>query len=77
MTSEKLFRRFVLPYLKRLVDLGHSYGLKVMLHCCGGFAELIPAMVEVGLDGLHAVQPSCFRDVLSPPRAQRATTIQA
>jgi len=59
MTSEKLFRRFVLPHLKRLVDLGHSYGLKVMLHCCGGFAELIPAMVEVGLDGLHAVQPSC------------------
>ncbi len=59
MVSEKPFRRFVLPHLKRLVDLGHSYGLKVMLHCCGGFAELIPAMVEIGLDGLHAVQPSC------------------
>ncbi|MEM3648345.1 MAG: uroporphyrinogen decarboxylase family protein [Thermoproteota archaeon] len=59
MISEKLFRRFVLPHLKRLVDLGHSYGLKVMLHCCGGFSELIPAMVEIGLDGLHAVQPSC------------------
>jgi uroporphyrinogen-III decarboxylase len=30
-----------------------------MLHCCGGFAELIPAMIEIGLDGLHAIQPSC------------------
>ena len=30
-----------------------------MLHCCGGYAPLIPAMIEVGLDGLHAVQPSC------------------
>ena len=30
-----------------------------MLHCCGGFAELIPAMIEIGLDGLHAVQPCC------------------
>lgn len=57
--GEKLFRRFVLPHLKRFIDLGHSYGLKVMLHCCGGIAELIPAMIEAGLDGLHAVQPSC------------------
>jgi len=59
LLSEKLFRRFVLPHLKRLIDLGHAYGLKVMLHCCGGFFELIPSMIEAGLDGLHAVQPSC------------------
>jgi uroporphyrinogen decarboxylase len=57
--GEPLFRRFVLPHLKRLINLGHDYGLKVMLHCCGGYAPLIPAMIEAGLDGLHAVQPSC------------------
>jgi len=57
--SEELFRRFLLPPLERLIELGHSYGLKVMLHCCGGIAPLIPAMIEAGLDGLHAVQPSC------------------
>ena len=59
LLGEPLFRRFVLPHLQRLVDLGHAYRLKVMLHCCGGVAELIPAMIETGLDGLHAVQPSC------------------
>lgn len=59
LLSKELFERFVLPHLKRLIDLGHAYGLKVMLHCCGGFAPLIPAMIEAGLDGLHAVQPSC------------------
>ncbi len=59
LLSEGLFRQFCLPHLRRLVELGHSYGLKVMLHCCGGFAPLIPAMIEIGLDGLHAVQPSC------------------
>lgn len=58
LIGENLFRRFVLPHLKRLVDLGHDYGLKVMMHCCGGFAPLIPAMIEVGLDALQAVQPS-------------------
>ena len=59
LLSEAMFGRFILPHLRRLVDLGHAYGLKVMLHCCGGVAELIPAMIESGLDGLHAVQPSC------------------
>ena len=57
--GEELFGRFILPHLERLIDLGHSYGLKVMLHCCGGFAPLIPSMIEAGLDGLHAVQPHC------------------
>ncbi|MDD5677714.1 MAG: uroporphyrinogen decarboxylase family protein [Kiritimatiellae bacterium] len=59
LLSEKLFRRFLLPHLRRLVELGHAYRLKVMLHCCGGFAPLIPALVEIGVDGLHAVQSTC------------------
>jgi len=54
-----LFQRFILPHLKKFIDLGHCYHLKVMLHCCGGFAELIPLLIEAGLDGLHAVQPGC------------------
>jgi uroporphyrinogen decarboxylase len=59
LLSPALFERFMLPHLKRLIDLGHAYRLKVQLHCCGGFAPLIPAMIAAGLDGLHAVQPSC------------------
>lgn len=59
LLGEPMFRHFILPHLARLVDLGHAYGLKVMMHCCGGIAELIPAMIEIGLDGLHAVQPCC------------------
>ncbi len=58
LLGEKQFRRFILPHLKRLVDLGHDYGLKVMMHCCGSFAPLIPALIEIGLDGLQALQPS-------------------
>ena len=59
LLGEDLFRRFILAHLARLADLGHAYGLKVMLHCCGGFAPLIPAMIEAGVDGLHAIQPCC------------------
>lgn len=53
-----LFGRYFAPQLRRLADLGHQYDLKVMLHCCGGFRELIPLMIDAGLDALHALQPS-------------------
>jgi uroporphyrinogen decarboxylase len=59
LMGEGLFRRFMIPHLRRLIDLGHAYGLKVLLHCCGGFAPLIPGLIEVGLDGVQSVQPTC------------------
>ncbi len=59
LLSPAQFERFMLPHLKRLIDLGHAYNLKVQLHCCGGFEPLIPAMIAAGLDGLHAIQPCC------------------
>ncbi|MCX7045323.1 MAG: hypothetical protein NTX50_07570 [Candidatus Sumerlaeota bacterium] len=59
LLSPALFERFMTPHLTRLARLGHGYGLKVQLHCCGGFFPLIPMMIEAGLDGLHAIQPCC------------------
>ncbi len=59
LISPRQFDRFVIPHLRRLIDLGHAYKLKVLLHCCGGCEPLIPAMIDAGLDGFHAVQPSC------------------
>lgn len=58
MLGEDMFTRFVSPHLQRLTDLGHDYGLKVMMHCCGGFESLIPAMIDAGVDGLQALQPA-------------------
>jgi uroporphyrinogen decarboxylase len=59
LLGPELFTRFMQPLLKAHAELAHSYGLKLMLHCCGGFRPLIPAMIEAGLDGLHALQPDC------------------
>lgn len=59
LLSPAQFERFILPQLKRLIVLGHAYGLKVQLHCCGGFAPLIPPLIAAGLDALHALQPCC------------------
>jgi uroporphyrinogen decarboxylase len=59
LLSPAQFERFMLPHIKRLIDLGHAHHLKVQLHCCGGSEPLIPAMIAAGLDALHAIQPCC------------------
>ena len=69
LLGARLFDRFVLPSLKRLIDLGHRFGRKVMLHCCGGFRPLLPSMIRAGLDGVHALQPFCAG--MQPARLKR------
>jgi len=66
VVGEALFRRFFQPHLARLASLGHDFGLKVQLHCCGGFFPLIPALIEAGIDALQSLQPDA-RD-MAPAR---------
>jgi uroporphyrinogen decarboxylase len=59
LMSPDMFDTFMAPHLKRLCDLGHSYSLKTQMHCCGGIYELLPSMINAGLDSVHAVQTTC------------------
>lgn len=59
LMSPEMFEQFIFPHLKQLVEVGHNFGLKVQMHCCGGVYELIPLMIKTGLDALHALQPDC------------------
>ena len=54
--SPALWRKFFRPGLKCLVDLAHQAGLKVFLHSCGGVRQLIPDLIEVGIDILNPIQ---------------------
>ncbi len=44
------WRRLFAPSYRRLLDLVHSYGLKFRLHCCGTFVDVMPDLVDMGLD---------------------------
>jgi uroporphyrinogen decarboxylase len=33
--------------------------VKVMLHCCGGVYELMPGLIDAGLDAINPVQTTC------------------
>jgi uroporphyrinogen decarboxylase len=51
-----LIRRWYLPAIKRLAEQGKGYGLKVMYHTCGAVSEIIPDLIECGIDALDPVQ---------------------
>lgn len=56
MISPKLVSEFVIPGAKKLIDLAHSYGVKVLYHSCGAIADAIPLLIEAGVDIIHPIQ---------------------
>jgi uroporphyrinogen decarboxylase len=48
----EFFKRFVLPYVTDMVDLIHSKGAKVRLHCHGRIGQVLELIKETGADGL-------------------------
>ncbi len=57
MISLKDFRELYKPGLQRVVQRAHDHGMAFILHCCGSIAELIPDLVEIGVDVLQLDQP--------------------
>jgi uroporphyrinogen decarboxylase len=56
LMSIPMFRTFIAPYLKRMIDHAHSLGLKFMAHSCGAIRPLIPDLIELGVDLLDPIQ---------------------
>ena len=56
MISPKLVAEFVIPGARKLIDLAHSYGVKVLYHSCGSIVEAIPQLIEAGVDIIHPIQ---------------------
>ncbi len=59
--SPRMYREFFFPreraMWQRVKELAPH--LKVMLHCCGGVRELLPGLIEAGLDAINPVQITC------------------
>lgn len=51
------WRRYLKPHLARLYARTHQAGKVVLNHCCGSIVEIIPDLIEIGLDVLESVQP--------------------
>ena len=57
LIGAKRWRRFLKPRLARMYDQVHAAGKYTLSHCCGSIVEIIPDLIEIGLDVLESVQP--------------------
>ena len=58
--SPAMYREFFKPRHARLWRRAKQIAdVKVMLHCCGGVRELLPDLIDAGLDAINPVQISC------------------
>ncbi len=53
MVSPAIYRRFALPYDRRVADYAHSLGLPWLLHICGKTDRILDDMLATGADGLE------------------------
>lgn len=57
MMSPDLFRQFVLPPLKRMVDMIHEEGALCIKHSDGDLYPLLDMIVSAGPDGINPIEP--------------------
>jgi len=63
-----MYRRLIKPAQKRMIDWAHDRGVKTMLHSCGNIMDLIPDLVEIGLDSLNPLEQKAGMDALKLKR---------
>jgi len=58
LISVKMFREFVAPYLKEMIDCIHGLNGRVLYHSCGRIENYIPELIQLGVDVLDPIQPA-------------------
>ncbi|MCD6506109.1 uroporphyrinogen-III decarboxylase-like protein [Candidatus Poribacteria bacterium] len=59
LISREHIREFFIPRMKRMIDLAHQAGAYVFFHSDGAIREIIPDMIEAGIDVLNPIQWRC------------------
>lgn len=55
--SPELFRKIFKPRYRRMFDVFKNAGLPVIMHSDGDIKEILPDLIEIGLDCLNPCQP--------------------
>jgi uroporphyrinogen decarboxylase len=58
LISPAMYRRYFKGHHKKIYEIAHNYGAKVMQHSCGAVTEFIPDFLDIGVDILDPVQTS-------------------
>lgn len=57
LISPETFRDFFLPWYRRLFELCHAHGAFVHMHSHGNIAQVLPMLIEAGVDILNPFDP--------------------
>ena len=60
LVSPALWRAFFKPRYRRQFELAHRLGLDVFFHSCGFIEEIVPDLIEIGVDLLNLSQPNLY-----------------
>jgi uroporphyrinogen decarboxylase len=62
LISPRSYRRLLKPLHKQLCDYIHSHSnAKVFMHSCGAIRDILPDLIEIGVDIINPVQVSAAR----------------
>ncbi|MBN2445785.1 MAG: hypothetical protein JXO22_03620 [Phycisphaerae bacterium] len=61
--SPRMARTMALPHWQRLGQFIHDNGMRFMFHCDGNVAQLIPLLIEAGVDSIHPLEARAGNDV--------------
>ncbi len=56
MMSPDVFRTFLKPLYRELIEEIHSCGMHFWLHTCGNVTQIVDDFIEIGLDVIHPIQ---------------------
>lgn len=57
LIGRDMVAEYIIPRVKRLCDMAHSHGIKVMFHSCGSVFPYIDLLIGAGVDMLDPLQP--------------------
>ncbi len=57
LLSRVMIKKFALPGIAKLVAQAKRYGLNVVYHSCGSIREIIPDLIDIGIDAIHPIEP--------------------
>lgn len=55
--SREMYREFVVPYERRVVEAIREFGIPAYTHTCGAIGDRLDLMAETGLDGIDTLDP--------------------
>jgi hypothetical protein len=63
--SPEFLARHHFPAVRRLTEAWHRHGISVLYHSDGNYKQVIPQLIECGVDGFYCLEPGIGMDIVA------------